>query len=266
MARQEHAMKIELSVLTKVTIAGLVSVAAAIWTQWLSGDPSYRSFPPGPVFFIAVAAIVAVATRWWWTPLIAALIALFVASGWFARLPANLLRLSHPGAVGGFAPGVFAGTLLLILALLTTAIAAIIATVQNYRRMARAGEGAKIACQIFGVVFVLVGLLMMGVGSPANKYHNLMHLVWGGLAIGASFLGTKLAARFCIASGAFYLGLASLGLLLGSASMNRAWSVGPMLLHTGDHIFHLVIGSVLLGVGLFSERTRVPAKVEYAPS
>jgi hypothetical protein len=72
----EHTMNTKLSVLTKLTIAGLISVTVAIWTQWLSGDPAYPKFPPGPVIFIAVAAIVAMGTRWWWTPLIGALISL----------------------------------------------------------------------------------------------------------------------------------------------------------------------------------------------
>jgi hypothetical protein len=45
-------------------------------------------------------------------------------------------------------------------------------------------------------------------------------------------------------SGVFYVALAILGLLLGNPSMNGAWDLGPMLLHTGDHIFHLVLGSL----------------------
>jgi hypothetical protein len=36
--------------------------------------------------------------------------------------------------------------------------------------------------------------------------------------------------------------------------MNRGWYLGPMLLHTGDHIFHLVLGSVFLFMGLASGR------------
>ena len=60
---------------TKLTVAGLIACAVAIWIQWLSGDPAYPKFPPGPVFFMAVAAIVAFGARWWWTPLIGSLIA-----------------------------------------------------------------------------------------------------------------------------------------------------------------------------------------------
>jgi hypothetical protein len=81
-----------------------------------------------------------------------------------------------------------------------------------------------------------------------------MHLLWGALAFGFSFLGATAAKRFCIASGAFYLTLAALGLLMGNPALNRAWQFGPMLLHTGDHIFHLVLGSIFLAMGLVSGR------------
>jgi hypothetical protein len=111
-------MKTNLTFLTKLTAGGLVAVAIALWTQWLSGDPAYPKFPPGPVLFIGVAAIVVFGARWWWTPLIGALIALLTTSGWFARLPGEMLRLGHPGEVGKFAAGIFLGTVLQISALL----------------------------------------------------------------------------------------------------------------------------------------------------
>lgn len=250
----KHMMKAEYTVLTKFTIAGLISVAVAIWIQWLSGDPSYPKFPPGPVVFIVVAAIVAVGTRWWWTPLIGALIALLVTSGWFAVLPREILRLTHPGSVGKFAAGIFAGTLLQIAALLFTDIAGLAATIQNFRRMEKVSDSAKVACRIFGGLFVFMGALAIIAGTHINKYHNLMHLIWGALALAVSFMGSKVAERFCIGSGVFYLSLAILGLLLGNPSMNRAWSIGPMMLNTGDHIFHLVLGSIFLGMGLLSGR------------
>ena len=256
-------MKAKHTVLTKLTIAGLISVAVAIWMQWLSGDPAYPKFPPGPVIFIAVAAIVAMGTRWWWTPLIGALIALLVTSGWFVRLPSGILRLTHPGSVGKFAAGIFAGTLLQIVALLFTDIAGLAATVQNYRRMQKASDSAKVACRLFGGLFVFMGILAIITGTHIDKYHNLMQLGWGALALAASFMGSKVAERYCIGSGIFYLALATLGLLIGNPSMNRAWSIGPMLLHTGDHIYHLVLGSIFLGIGLLSGRARNDGQVEH---
>ena len=92
--------------------------------------------------------------------------------------------------------------------------------------------------------------------------------IWygGTLALGASFLGPAVAKRFCIGSGVFYLALALLGLLIGNPSMNRGWYLGPMLLHTGDHIFHLVLGSVLLFIGLASGREWRSSRIQIAGS
>jgi hypothetical protein len=248
-------MKPKLTWLTKLTIGGLVAVAIAIWMQWLSGDPAYPKFPPGPVLFIAIAAVVMYCARWWWAPLLGALIGLLVTSGWFARLPQAMLRLRHPASVGHFAPGMFGGALLQILALLVVDIAGLAATVQTFRSSgASIGDSAKMACRIFGGIFVLMGTLVIVTGTHVDKYHNLMHLLWGVLAVTAGFLGSTIARRFCIASGGFYLMLAVLGLMMGNPAMNRLWHFGPMMLHTGDHIFHLVLGSVFLTIGLVSGR------------
>lgn len=120
--------------LTKLTAVGLIAVAIALWTQWLSGDPAFGKFPAGPVIFIAIAGIIILAGRWWWAPLLATPIALLVTLGWFARLHAETLRLTHPGTVGKFAAGMWLGVALQIVALLVTDVASLAATVQNFRR------------------------------------------------------------------------------------------------------------------------------------
>jgi hypothetical protein len=259
-------MKTKLTFFTKLTIVGLVALAIALWTQWLSGDPAYPTFPPGPVLFIAVAGIMFVGRRWWWTPLMGALISLLVTAGWLVRLPAEVLRLTHPGFAGKFAAGIFIGTLLQIVALAVTDVAGLVATVHNFRNRGTTSDSAKMACRFFGGLFVLMGILVMVGGVRGDKYHNLIHLTWGALALGASFMGSAVAKRFCIGSGVFYLTLAGLGMLLGNSSMNRAWYLGPMLLHTGDHIFHLVLGSVFLGVGLLSDQSLRFRQVQQARS
>lgn len=258
------AMKTKLPLFTRLTVAGLVGVAIALWTLWLSGDPAFPKFPPGPVFFIAVAAIVVMGARWWWTPLIGALIGLLVTSGWFVRLDAGILRLTHPGSLGKFTAGIFLGALLQVVALAVTDVAGLVATVHNYRRGGAMEDNAKMACRVFGGLFVLLGAMVFT--GRGDKYHNLMHLVWGALALGASFLGPAVAKRFCIGSGVFYMALAIFGLLLGNPSMNRGWYVGPMPLHTGDHIFHLVLGSVLLFIGLASGREWRSQRIQVAGS
>lgn len=247
-------MKSQLTFLAKLTAGGLVAVAVALWTQWLSGDPAFGKFPAGPVLFIAIAAIIVWGARWWWTPLIGALISLLVTSGWFARLPQAMLRIHHPGSVGKFAAGIFLGSVLQIGGLLLTDIAGLAATVQNFRRAKSTSDSAKMACRFFGGLFALMGALVIVGGAQVNKYHNLMHLVWGVLAFSASFLGATVAKRFCIVSGLFYLSLSALGLIMGNPAMNRAWYFGPMLLHTGDHIFHLILGTIFLAMGLVSGR------------
>jgi heme/copper-type cytochrome/quinol oxidase subunit 3 len=239
-----------------LTVAGLVACALSIWTQWLSGDPAYPKFPPGPVFFVAVAAIVAFGARWWWTPLIGSMIALLVTSGWFARLPKQMERLIHPGSIGPFAPGIFLGTLGMIIFLLLTDVAGVVATVQNYRSREHATETSKMVLRFFGAIFVLMGVVVIVSGLHADRYHNLMHIIWGAMALVASFLTVRVAKLFCIGSGLFYVALAVLGLAIGDSAMGRAWQAGPMLLHTGDHIFHLVLGSVFLGFGMMSGRER----------
>jgi Domain of unknown function (DUF4383) len=259
------AMTTKLPLFTKLTVAGLIGVAIALWTLWLSGDPAFPKFPPGPVFFIAVAAIVVMGARWWWMPLVGALIGLLVTSGWFVRLDAGILRLTHPGSVGKFAAGIFLGALLQVVALAVTDIAGLMATAQNYRARGATDDSAKMACRVFGGLFVLMGAMVF-VGGRGDKYHNLMHLVWGALALGASFLGPAVAKRFCVASGVFYLSLAILGLLVGNLLMNRGWYFGPMLFHTGDHIFHLVLGSVFLFLGFVSGRELRTRRIQIAES
>ncbi len=244
----------DLSFPTRLTVAGLIANALAIWMQWLSGDPSYPKFPPGPVFFIAIAAIVAFAARWWWTPLIGSLISLLVTAGWFALLARGMQRLLHPGSLGHFTAGIFLGALLQINALLITDVAGIVATVMNFRSREHAVGGVRMALRFFGAIFVLMGAVIMISPIHADRYHNGMHMVWGALALGASFLTTRAAKLFCVCSGLFYCTLAVLGLTIGDAGMGRAWQAGPMLLHTGDHIFHLVLGSIFLAVGLLSGR------------
>lgn len=247
-------MKHGMTLLTKLTAGGLVAASIAIWIQWLSGDPAYPKFPPGPVFFCAVAALVVWGRRWNWTPAIGTLISLLVTVGWFVRLPKDMLLLRHPGALGGFAPGIFVGSLLLIISLLVTDVAGISATIQSLRRSGTlAADGPKLTCRILGVIFVLVGILMIVGKTHIDPYHNLMHMIWGALAIGISFFGATAARRCCAASGVFYLALAILGLSLGNPAANHAWHFGPMLLHTADHIFHMVLGLVLLAIGLLSE-------------
>ena len=162
--------------------------------------------------------------------------------------------LTHPGSIGHFAPGIFLGTLGMIVFLLLTDVAGLVATVLNYRSRKDAMESSKIVLRSFGAIFVVMGVVVILSGLHADRYHNLMHIIWGALALGASFLAGRAAKLFCIGSGVFYLTLAVVGLTIGDSAMGRAWQAGPMLLHTGDHVFHLVLGTIFLSFGVVSGR------------
>jgi hypothetical protein len=127
-------MKAQLPLFTKITIAALLSTAVSLWVQWLSGDPAFPRFPPGPFFFIAVAIVIFYGRRLRWTPLLGSLVSLMTTSGFLARLSAETFRLTHPSHVGKFAPGIFLGVALQALALLVGDVAGIVATIMNYCR------------------------------------------------------------------------------------------------------------------------------------
>src|SRR3954469_719296 len=100
-------VKAQLPLFTKITIAALVTTAVSLWLQWLSGDPAFPKFPPGPVFFIVVAIVIFYGRRLRWTPLLGSLVSLMTTSGFIVRISAEMLRLTHPSRVGKFALGIF---------------------------------------------------------------------------------------------------------------------------------------------------------------
>ena len=158
-------------------------------------------------------------------------------------------------ASDGLLQGSFA-TLGMILCLLFTDVMGLIATVQNYRSRKHGSETQKMILRFFGAIFVLMGVVVLASGLHSDRSHNFMHMLWGAIAMAASFSSARAAKLFCIGSGLFYLALALLGLTYGDRALGRAWQFGPMLLHTGDHIFHLVLGTVFLGFGLLPLRPR----------
>jgi hypothetical protein len=114
---------------------------------------------------------------------------------------------------------------------------------------------ARIACRVFGGVFVAIGLVVLGGGDEADLYHNLLHLVTGGVALAVGFVGSAGGARrFCQLFGGFYLVLGAFGLLLGDLAASRLWQAGPLSLDIGDHIFHIVLGLTCVASGLFTGR------------
>jgi hypothetical protein len=109
---------------------------------------------------------------------------------------------------------------------------------------------AKLVCKIVGIISFLASSVVLIVGAHVDRYHFVFHVVWGVIAIGFGFLGSRYLAKiFCLVSGVVYLLLSVPGFFLGAA-MNRDWQIGPMHLMFPDHILHTLLGAGLIVVGM----------------
>lgn len=117
----------QLSPAGKLTIVGLVVAAVGIVIQVLSGVAEYPTIPPGFIILLVAAGVVALETRWRWTPILGLAVALFILFGAFVT-PGTANRLSNPAAVGAFV-----GTVVQLLGLVTAAIAGLVSVIRNYR-------------------------------------------------------------------------------------------------------------------------------------
>jgi hypothetical protein len=101
-------------------------------------------------------------------------------------------------------------------------------------------------CRVLGVLFTVAGVVTFVAGDSADFAHNTIHLVSGLAALGFGF--TAWARTFAVVFGGAYLALGVAGLVLGELD------AGPLHLMTGDHVFHVVLGSVVLLAGLLTPR------------
>ncbi len=112
---------------------------------------------------------------------------------------------------------------------------------------------ARIVCQILGVFFFVTGLGAFAFGEDADWYHNLLHFITGLLALYFGFAGSLSAAKsFCLVFGVGYLVFGILGIAIGDPTMDRLWEVGSIHLSLGDHIFHIVLGTIILAGAILS--------------
>jgi hypothetical protein len=221
----------------KLTVLGLMANAIGIWIQAFSGAPEYPTIPPGPIILVIVAAAIALgATRWRWLPLVGGLLSLQITIGAFVT-PYTANRLNNPSAVGAFI-----GTLIQIAGLAIADVSGLLATVQQYGTVM-----AKAVCKIAGLLFVIIGVIVLVRGGAVDTYHNLLHLGTGVVALVFGFAGSAAGSRrFCGVFGTFYVALGVLGVIAGNAAANRMLDVGPMHLTMGDHLFHIVLGSIFV--------------------
>jgi hypothetical protein len=106
---------------------------------------------------------------------------------------------------------------------------------------------ATITSKVIGVLYVLLGAAGFALGDNADLYHNLLHLATGVVGVYVGFFGsTASTRRYCLAFGAGYLALGSLGFAVGDPSASYATDVGLFSVSTPDHVHHLLLGMMLL--------------------
>ncbi|HSE83304.1 MAG TPA: DUF4383 domain-containing protein [Thermodesulfobacteriota bacterium] len=122
---------------------------------------------------------------------------------------------------------------------------------------------AKKLAWLFGIVFVLVGILGFIpnpiVGHNAvfhtNAVHNLVHLIIGVFLIIGGTQGEATASKFLVIFGVVYLLVAILGFFSVDAS-GRGMLLGLVAINVADNWLHVVLAVALIGTGLMAGKTR----------
>jgi Domain of unknown function (DUF4383) len=113
---------------------------------------------------------------------------------------------------------------------------------------------AKIVARVIGALYVVAGLAGLVVGDDTDRYHNLLHLVTGLIALYVGFVASLSAAKvFCLAFGVAYLAFGILGITIGNPETDRLWDLGLISVSMGDHVHHTVLGAIMLAGGLLTK-------------
>ncbi|WJL97266.1 DUF4383 domain-containing protein [Microbacterium sp. ET2] len=122
----------------------------------------------------------------------------------------------------------------------------------------------RLVATIFGVVYLLVGLLgffvtggvdfiatdgnlLLGI-FEVNPLHNVAHLLIGAALLIGGLASVRAAKAVNVVVGAAYLLLGIVGFFLVDTPANI------LALNTPDHFLHLASAIILLGVGLAADR------------
>ncbi|MFG1795908.1 hypothetical protein [Nocardia sp. NPDC049149] len=112
---------------TKVALSGLAIGILGLLIQWIADPPKFGIFPPGILVIAVCGALVAFGTRWWWTPIFATAIGIWIVIGGFLsdQLTENL-------ASGD--PGTVTGNVVMCVGLLLAAVTGVLAMIEGRRR------------------------------------------------------------------------------------------------------------------------------------
>ncbi len=117
---------------------------------------------------------------------------------------------------------------------------------------------AKTLAIIFGIVFVLVGILgwvpnpLVGMGAffDTNHVHDGVHLVFGLVLLGVGLWASSASALWLKVIGVVYLLVAVLGFLMVP---DGGELLGLVQVNMADHLLHVVLGVVLVVAGFVAK-------------
>lgn len=124
---------------------------------------------------------------------------------------------------------------------------------------------SKTIAIVFGVVFVLVGLLGMFVPNPlvgagalfdTNMAHDIVHLLFGIILLIVAFTAPMKSALWLKILGVVYLIVALLGFLMAPAG---GMLLGLIETNDADHWLHILLGVVLLVAGFMGGKKMAAA-------
>lgn len=119
---------------------------------------------------------------------------------------------------------------------------------------------------IFGVVFLLIGVLGFVPGITSDEYllgifhvnaaHNIIHLVSGAVALWAGFTSRQAAKMYFQIFGVIYALVTIWGFFTGEGAL-----LGLVANNTADVVLHLVIAAVALYAGFGMKAASAPTPV-----
>ncbi|PXX63191.1 hypothetical protein DFR70_106249 [Nocardia tenerifensis] len=115
---------------TKLSLYGLGVGILGLVIQWIADPDKFPGFPPGILVIAVFGLLVVLGARWFWTPLLATLVAVFIMIG--GLLGGDLLDNLRSGDLG-----TIAGNIVLYIGLVIAAIAGVLATVDARRATSR---------------------------------------------------------------------------------------------------------------------------------
>lgn len=125
----------------------------------------------------------------------------------------------------------------------------------------------RLAAKVFGVVFLLVGVLgfvpaltpnahLLGI-FHVNALHNVIHLASGAVALAAGLSSIKASRLYFQVFGVVYALVAVLGFIYGSSPI-----LGLVANNMGDNLLHVVIAAAALYLGFAAPaETDAPVRV-----